>query len=62
MSKPRVFTPESCPYCGSETVDYSDSGVFGNTMLWTFECNECHKISTEVYLITYQYTDGEEDA
>ena len=53
---------ETCPYCGSEDVEY-DGGMDldGDALSYGFTCNECGRQSTEWYKVEYDYTEGDEE-
>jgi len=56
---PRIYEAGICPSCGSEDLDFNDMSMFENVMSYRFTCNECQEEGLEVYSITYQYTEGE---
>ena len=62
MPAPIIYQTETCPYCGGTDIDYDYNGIYGDTMTWFFECENCGKRSMEVYDIQFKYTEGEDYA
>ena len=41
-----------CVHCGSEVIDYKDSGI-NKDYYYVYECQECKKTGTEWYKLVF---------
>lgn len=48
-----------CPKCGTKIVDWNDSVIDGNTVIYYFTC-ECGLAGSELYNLVYENTSGDD--
>lgn len=47
----------TCPFCGSENIDYGDSCIQDDEMYYEVYCTDCNENSKEWYCLEYLFTE-----